>query len=144
MGFDFEIKNFGNLKYFLVIKITRSRKGISVSQRKYTLDLLADIGMLGCHLADTPIKFNVKLGNSSDKVPIDKYQRLVGKLIYLSHTKPNISYAMSTVSQFMQALYEDHMEAVNMILRYLKATPSEGLRFKKTDRRCVEASIDSD
>ena len=101
--------------------------------------------MLGCCPADTSIEFNTKLKNSGDRVPVDKekYQRLVEKLIYLSHTRPNISYAVSTVSQFLQAPYEDHMEAVNRILRYLKATPSKGLRFRKTGRRCVEAYINS-
>ena len=59
--------------------------------------------MLGCRPADTPIEFNAKLENSRNMVPIDieKYQCLVGKLIYLSPTRPDISYAVSTVSHFM-------------------------------------------
>ena len=62
------------------------QQGISVSQRRHTLDLLTKTNMLGCRPADTPIK----LGNSDDQIPIDKdqYQRLVGKLNYLSHTHP--------------------------------------------------------
>ncbi|KAA0052170.1 Cysteine-rich RLK (receptor-like protein kinase) 8 [Cucumis melo var. makuwa] len=86
MGDDFEIKDLGNLKYFLGIEVARSKEGIFVSQRKYTLDLLTETGMLGCRLADTPIEFNCKLGNSDDQVPVDKeqYQRLVGKLIFFS------------------------------------------------------------
>ncbi|KAL0553893.1 hypothetical protein IC582_007797 [Cucumis melo] len=128
MGDEFEIKDLGNLKYFLGMEVARSKEGISVSQRKYTLDLLTETGMLGCRPADTPIEFNCKLGNSDDQVPVDKeqYQRLVGKLIYLSHTRPDISFAVSVVSQFMQAPYEKHMEAVNRILRYLKNTPGKG------------------
>ncbi|KAA0055541.1 Cysteine-rich RLK (RECEPTOR-like protein kinase) 8 [Cucumis melo var. makuwa] len=68
--------------------------GMLGSQRKYTLDLLTETGMLGCRLADTPIEFNCKLGNFDDQVPVDKeqYPRLVGKLIYLSHTHPDISF----------------------------------------------------
>ena len=85
---EFEIKDLGNLKYFLGMEVARSKEGISISQRKYTLDLLIETGMMGCRTADTPIKFNAKLGNSIDKVPVDKekYQHLLGKLIYLSHT----------------------------------------------------------
>ncbi|KAA0062474.1 Kinesin-related protein 11 [Cucumis melo var. makuwa] len=107
------------------MEVARSKEGISVSQRKYTLDLLTETGMLGCRPADTPIEFNCKLKNSDDQVPVDKeqYQRLGGKLIYLSHTRPDISFDMSVVGQFMQAPYEKHMEAVNRILRYLKNTP---------------------
>ena len=100
MGFEFEIKDLGNLTYFLGKEIVRSKEGISVSQRKYTLDLLVETGVLGCRSSDTPIEFNAKLGNSCDRVSIDKekYQRLVGKLIYLSHTRLDISHAVSTVS----------------------------------------------
>ncbi|KAA0057708.1 reverse transcriptase [Cucumis melo var. makuwa] len=102
--------------------------------------------MLGCCPADTPIEFNCKLGNSDDQVLVDKeqYQRLVGKLIYLSHTRPDISFAVNTVSQFMQAPYEEHMEAVKRILRYLKTTPGKGLIFRKTDKKTIEAYTDSD
>ncbi|KAA0034984.1 putative mitochondrial protein [Cucumis melo var. makuwa] len=83
---EFQIKDLGNLKYFLRIEAARSRKGISMFQRKYTLDLLAKTGTMGCHPADMPIKFNVKLENSSDRIPIDKekYQHLVGQLTYLT------------------------------------------------------------
>ncbi|KAL0541009.1 hypothetical protein IC582_021036 [Cucumis melo] len=146
MGDEFGIKDLGNLKYFLEMEVARSKEGIFVSQRKYTLDLLTETGMLGCRPADTPIEFNCKLGNSDDQVPVDKeqYQRLVGKLIYLSHTRPDISFAVSVVGQFMQAPYEKHMEAVNRILRYLKNTPGKGLMFKKTNRKTIEAYTDSD
>ncbi|TYK21727.1 putative mitochondrial protein [Cucumis melo var. makuwa] len=88
----------------------------------------------------------VARSKEGDKVQIDKekYQCLVGKLIYLSHTRLDISYAVSAVSQFMQAPSEEHMEAVNKILRYLKTTPSKGFMFRKTDRRAIEAYTDSD
>ena len=71
----------------------------------------------------------VKLGNSGDRIPVykEKYQCLVGKLIYLSHTRPDILYVVSTVNQFMQAPCEDYIEAVNKIMRYLKLTPDKGL-----------------
>ena len=61
--------------------------------------MLIEIGMLGYRLADTPIEFNCKQENFGDKVPVkkEKYQRLVRKLIYLSHTRPDISYAVNTV-----------------------------------------------
>ena len=83
----------GTLKYFLGMEVARSRKGILVSQQKYMLDLLKEIGMLGCKLADTPMDSNSKLGRNTDSAPVDKgrYQRLVGKLNYLSHKRPDIS-----------------------------------------------------
>ena len=61
-----EIKDLGNLKYFLGMEVARSKEGISVSKRKYTIDLLTKTGMLECCLVDTPIEFNCKLGNSDN------------------------------------------------------------------------------
>ncbi|XP_038895962.1 secreted RxLR effector protein 161-like [Benincasa hispida] len=146
MAEEFEIKNLGSLRYFLGMEVTRSKEGILVSHRKYTLDLLQETRMTGCKPADTLIEVNNNLVNLVDDVPVNKerYQRHVGKLIYLSHTRPNISYVVSLVSQFMQAPCERRMEAFTRILRYLKSTPGKGLMFRKNDRRCIEAYTDSD
>ena len=109
--------------------------------------------MLGCHPTDAPIKFNCKLGNSNDQVPVDKeqYQRLVGKLIYLPHTRPDIFFAVSVVSQFMQTPYvlrnlkstpyEEHMNAINKILRNLKSTPGKMLMFRKQAERPLRHTL---
>ena len=111
---QFEIKDLGNRKYFLGMEVVQSKRGILVSQRKYVLDLLKETGMLGCKPADTPMDSNSKLGSKDDSAPVDKgrCQRLVGKLIYLSHTKPDISSAVSVVSQFMNNPIEEHIEVV--------------------------------
>ncbi|KAA0041484.1 protein GUCD1 isoform X1 [Cucumis melo var. makuwa] len=100
--------------------------------------------MLGCRPTDTPIELNCKLGNLEDKVPVDKeqYQCLVGKLVYLSHTRLDIFFAASAVSQFIQAPYKEHIGVVNRILRYLKMTHDKGLMFEKTDMTTIEAYID--
>ena len=143
---EFEIKDLGNLKYFLGMEVARTRKGISVSQRKYVLDLLNETGMMGCKPAETPMDSTVKLGIKEDSAPVDKgrYQRLVGKLIYLSHTRPDIGFSVSVVSQFMNRPTEEHMEAVYRILRYLKMTPGKGLYFSKNPNRKIEVFIDAD
>ncbi|XP_047943981.1 uncharacterized mitochondrial protein AtMg00810-like [Salvia hispanica] len=106
---EFEMKDLGLLKYFLGIEVLRSKKGIFINQRKYILDLLAEIGMIDCKPTDTPMvqihglqmKEEAKLADSG------RYQRLVGKLIYLSHTRPDITYAVGVVSQFMHAPQEE-------------------------------------
>ena len=136
----FEMKDLGQLKYFLGIEVARSKHGVLLSLRKYVLDLLTETGMLGCKPVETPMEMNHKLGIHPDQAPTDKgrYQRLVGRLIYLSHTRPDIAYAVSVVSQFMHASSEEHMEAVYRILRYLKSAPGKGLLFSKNGISNIE------
>ncbi|XP_025621508.1 uncharacterized mitochondrial protein AtMg00810-like [Arachis hypogaea] len=96
----FEIKELDSLKYFLGIKFARSKEGIFMNQRKYILDLLKETGLLGCKAAETPIESNLKLKLAEPENIMDKgrYQQLVGRLIYLSHTRPDIAFAVSMVS----------------------------------------------
>lgn len=143
---EFEMKKLGGLKYFLGIEIARSQQGIFLSQRKYVLDLLAEIGMLECKPVDTPVSLNHKLGEYPDQVPTSKerYQRLVGRLIYLSHTRADIAYAVSPVSQYMHNPSTDHMEAVMRILQYLKGAPGKGLMLRKYNHLRIEGYTDAD
>ncbi|XP_048447545.1 uncharacterized mitochondrial protein AtMg00810-like [Pyrus x bretschneideri] len=140
------MKDLGGLKYFLGIEVARSKQGIFLSQRKYVLYLLAETGMLDCKLANTPIVQNHHFVVHPDQVPTnrDRYQRLVGRLIYLSHTKPDIAYAVSVVSQFMHSPSEAHMGAVERILRYLKSSPGRGIMFSKNDHYRIEGYTDVD
>lgn len=82
-AYEFEIKQHGNLKYFLEIELARSKHGIFLSQPKYILDLLSETGMLGCKPIDIPIEQNDKLFQCliSTSTGKGRYQRLVGKSI---------------------------------------------------------------
>ena len=142
---EFEVKDLGQLRYFLEIEILRSPRGIVLSQRKYALDLLNETGMLGCRPAYTPIEQNHKLSaESGDPIDKEKYQRLVGRLIYLCHTRPDITYAVSVVSRYMHNPRSAHMDAVYRILRYLKSCPRKGLWFKRNGHLNVEGYCDAD
>ena len=89
--------------------------------------------MLDCKPVDTLIKQNHQIAKYPDQVSNNKsrYQRLVERLIYLSHTRPDLAYAVSVVSQYMHNPSEDHMNAVMRILRYLKSAPGKSLVFRK-------------
>ena len=141
----FEMKDLGQLKYFLGIEVARLRHGVLLSQRKYVLDILTETGMLDCKPEEKPMEMNHKLEILPDQALTDngRYQRLVGRLIYLSHTRPDISYAVSVVSQFIHAPSEEHMEAVYRILRYLKSAPGKGLLFSKNGISNIEEYTNS-
>jgi hypothetical protein len=143
---EFEMKDLGELKYFLGIEVSRSDKGIFLSQRKYALDLLSETGMTACSPASTPMEENLKLHGDSNQVPTNKerYQRLVGRLMYLAHTRPDLAYSLSVVSQFMHSPSEEHMNVVTRILRYLKSSPGKGILFTKGHNLDVNGYTDVD
>ena len=143
---QFEMKELGQLRYFLDIEVTYSKDRISLSQHMYTLDLLQETGQLGCKPTTTPLDINVKIGKGDDGAAVDKtfYQMLIGKLIYLNHTRPDISYPVSLLSQFMSEPYEVHLQAAYRILSYLKFTVGQGLLFTREGGLSLEAYTDSD
>ena len=141
---EFEIKQLGKLKYFLGIEVAHSKKGIFISQQKYVTDLLKETGKLACKPAPTPIDKNHKLGDTPRNPTVDKetYHKLVRKLIDLSHTRPDIAYAVNVVSQLMHQPKEVHLQAVYRILQYLKANPRKGILFRRNTVVMLEAYID--
>ncbi|GJR49992.1 putative RNA-directed DNA polymerase [Tanacetum coccineum] len=143
---EFEMKDLGRLKYFLGIEVLRSKQGIFMYQKKYVLDLLAEIGMVDCKPADTPMIVNQKLYMEKKARLADKgrYQRMVGKLIYLSHTRPDIAHAVGVVSKFMHQPQKAHMKAVLRIIRYLKGTAGHGVLFKQNGHLETQLYTDAD
>ena len=128
------------------MEVARSKTGIVVSQWKYVIDLFKEIGMSGCKPASIPIDPDQKLEDDKegDLVDTSQYQRLVGRLIYLSHTQLDIALVMSIVSQFMHLPYEKHLKAIYRILRYLKSTLGKGLHFQKTTQQNIKAYTNVD
>ena len=143
---EFEIKELGKLKYFLCIVVPYSTQEIFISQQKYVTDLLRETGKIGCKPVSTPIDPNHKLGEAKEEPVVDKriYQRLVGRLIYLAHSRPDIAYSVSVISQFMHDPRESHLQAVYRVLHYLKGNPGKGILFKKNDNPTLQAYTDAD
>ena len=142
----FQTKDLGLLKYFLGVEIVQSSSGIVISQRKYALDILEDTGMTECRPIDSPMDPNSKLlpGQGEPLADPGRYRRLVGKLNYLTITRPDISFAVSVVSQFLQSPCDSHWDAVVRILRYIKGSPGKGLLYENKGHTQVIGYCDAD
>ncbi|GKC97540.1 ribonuclease H-like domain-containing protein [Tanacetum coccineum] len=139
----------GKLKYFLRIEVVDTDKGICLNQRKYVLDLLSEYGMLACKPAKTPLMSKLVISNEAcDKDPllenITDYQKLMGKLIYLTNTRPDSSYVVHCLSQFMHSPLTSHLKIDFKLLRYLKSCLGLGIHITKTSEYKALASVTSE
>ena len=141
----FRIKYLGDLKFFLDIEVSRSKKCIFISQRKYTLEIIKDGGYLGVKPVDFPMEQNTKLFDEGGLLKDSSvYKLVVGRLIYLTITCPNITYTVHILSRFMHAPCKPYMKVAMCVLRYLKNNPSQGLFFPSQNDLSLHAFCDSD
>ncbi|KAK3015824.1 hypothetical protein RJ639_005461 [Escallonia herrerae] len=127
----FKLKDLRPLKYFLGIEAARGLRGLFLSQRKYALDILSESGLSASKPAAFPMEQNHGLALAGGPLLSDPrpYRRLIGRLVYLTSTRPDICYAIHVLSQFMQSPRSQHWDAALRILWYLKAAPGQGLFF---------------
>ncbi|XP_059446619.1 uncharacterized mitochondrial protein AtMg00810-like [Corylus avellana] len=117
---EFEMSLIGELTYFLGFQIEQSSKGIYVSQTKYAKDLVKRFGMDGKSHARTPISTSVKLSTDMVENSVDQtmYLSMIGSLLYLTASRPDISFSVGVCVRFQANPKESHMIVVKRILRY--------------------------
>ncbi|EPS62921.1 hypothetical protein M569_11867 [Genlisea aurea] len=115
----FSLKNLGEAKYFLGLELFRSTEGIFVNQRKFILDIVKDVGLESSKAAPAPLPTGLRLFDDTSPVLPDAapYRRLIGRLLYLCHTRPDLAFATHHLSQFMQLPRQTHWKAALHLAR---------------------------
>jgi hypothetical protein len=142
----FFIKDLGKLKYVLGIEVARSKRGIFLSQKKYILDILKDIGLIGGRVSDFPMEQHLRLSPDDGTLLPNPtpYHRLVGRLIYLTVTRLDINYLVNILCQFMHSPQMAHMDVAHYVVRYLKGYIGKGIFLSSSSTIHLQGYCDSD
>lgn len=144
---DFPLKDLGNLHYFLGIEVKKINDGILLTQEKYTADLLKRVQMHKCKPMNTPMSTVEKMSLEGEILSSEdstKYRSIVGALQYLTLTRPDISFSVNKVCQYLHAPTIAHWTAAKRILRYLQHTMGYGLKIGKSSSMLVSGFSDAD
>lgn len=145
---DFALKDLGDLHYFLGIEVKKTEKGLLLTQERYAGDIIKRTGMSNCKPVSTPLCVSEKLwlndGEFLGANDASQYRSIVGALQYLTLTRPDISFSVNKVCQFLQNPTVVHWAAVKRILRYLQGTLPLGLKIDKSSSHTVSAFSDAD
>lgn len=144
---EFALKDLGELHYFLGIEVKKVNDGIVLTQEKYAKDVLKRVNMSDCKAVNTPLSISEKLSayEGTPLGPVDStwYRSLVGALHYLTLTRPDLSFSVNKVCQYLHAPTTEHWAAAKRILRYLKHTVKLGLKIGKSNSLLVSAFSDA-
>ncbi|KAL5722266.1 hypothetical protein ACHQM5_005806 [Ranunculus cassubicifolius] len=138
----YEMSDLGLLHHFLGIEISQEERGVFICQTKYAKDLLEKFKMNECNPVQTPLQVNERLSkeDGSSEVDAARYRSIVGSLLYLTATRPDIMYATSLLSRFMHKPSENHNAAAKRVLRYIKGTQDHGIWYKKNTEVKIQNS----
>jgi len=142
----FKIKDLGFVSYFMGLEILQSLKGLILTQKKFAMDLLQEFGCTDCPGVVTPLDCTFKLQHDVGDLYSDptNYRKLVDKLNFLSHTRPDIALSVQHLSQFMQTPRVPHYQAAIHVLKYLKTQPTLGVLLHHDSLFSLLAYCDAD
>ncbi|KAH9770963.1 hypothetical protein KPL71_012543 [Citrus sinensis] len=133
MSQEFEMSMMGELKYFLGLQIKQNEEGIFINQAKYVKDLLKRFGYDNGTEKSTPMSTTIKLDKDEKgkEVDIKTYRGMIGSLLYLTASRPDIMFSVCLCARFQSCPKESHMLAVKRIFRYLIGTINLGLWYPR-------------
>ncbi|KAL2231133.1 uncharacterized protein LOC110012714 [Sesamum indicum] len=142
----FTVKHLGNAKYFLGLELAHSKQGLVVTQHKYAQDIIKDVGLKNGKNSTTPLPPGLKLSADAGAALTDpsRYRRLVGRLLYLGFTRPDLCYVVQQLSQHLQQPCEKHWETAIHVVRYPKGSVSTGLFLPSNTDFSLRVYCDAD
>ena len=143
---EFEMSLLGELNFFLGLQISQLNDGIFISQSKYIKEMLKKFGMEDCKPVSTPMITGCKLSNDDESKEVDQklYRSMIGSLLYVTTSRPDVMQAVRLVARFQANLKEAYVLAIKRIFRYLKGTIEFGLWYPKGNELTLVSYIDAD
>jgi hypothetical protein len=143
---EFEMKDIGLMHYFLGLEVWQSPKRIFLNQGKYAVEILKRFDMLECKPMNTPMEAKLKLlvDTSLDLIDATLYRQIIGSLMYLMNTRPDICFFVNTLSHFLVETIHVHLVAAKHVMRYLKGTIDYGLSYDRDHNFTLSGYTDSD
>jgi protein associated with RNAse G/E len=128
---EFVMKDLGLMHYFLGLEVWQSLEKIFLNQGKYAVEILKRFDMLECKAMNTPMETNLKVlvDTSSKLIDATLYRQIIGSLMYLTNTRPDICFAVNILSQYLVEPKRGHLVAAKHVMRYLKGTLDYGLCY---------------
>ncbi|GJT09623.1 putative reverse transcriptase domain-containing protein [Tanacetum coccineum] len=142
----FQMSSMGELTFFLGLQVKQNKAGIFISQDKYVAEILKKFDLVNVKIAITPMETKVALTKDEEAVDVDVhlYRSMIGSLMYLTASRPDIMYAVCVCSRFQVTPKTSHLNAVKRIFKYLKGKPNLGLWYPRESPFDLEAFSDSD
>lgn len=143
---EFEMTDLGKMKYFLGIEVLQKLDGVFIGQQKYTQEVLDRFKMDQCNPVHNLVVPGSKLSRDENGVKVDStlFKQIVGSLVYLTATRPDIMFCTSLISRYMENPTEMHLQATKRILRYIKGTIGFGVLYKKEGNQELLGYTNSD
>lgn len=143
---EFDITDLGKMSYFLGVEVIQSSDGIFITQAKYAREILERFGMINCKPVSNPVVTGSKLSKRGGgaEVDITNYKQMVGSLMYLTATRPDLMYVVCLTSRYMEKPTEVHLQAAKRIMRYLRGTVNFGILYSSQGKEELIAYTDSD